>query len=172
MSATLDGSTSLSTAFSQLLDQAEALNPLLLLSEIASGAFSAAPLGSEDVDGVSVPGYLVSVDLLKAYEAMTGPATPSLLSAIQAQLTALGLGSHAGLRSSKVLIRVWVGSNGLVTQLAASLPGSGMLTTVIALSSVGTVVHVTPPPAAQVVAFASLTPAERNNHGGADLDGS
>lgn len=172
MSATLDGSTSLSTAFSQLLDQAEALNPLLLLSEIASGAFSAAPLGYEDVDGVSVPGYLVSVDLLKAYEAMTGPATPSLLSAIQAQLTALGLGSHAGLRSSKVLIRVWVGSNGLVTQLAASLPGSGMLTTVIALSSVGTVVHVTPPPAAQVVAFASLTPAERNNHGGADLDGS
>jgi hypothetical protein len=171
MSASLNGSESLATNFPQFVIQVEGFNPLLYLDEIAWGALSAAPLGSELINGTTAHGYLVTVSLTDALAKPRGPSAGSMSVAIRSEISSLGAGA-GGKTSQTVLVRVWIDTSGRVVTIQASPPGAGVGTTTLTLSRFGAPVRVVPPRASQVVDIASLTPSgERENNGGGDSDG-
>jgi hypothetical protein len=160
----------IATNFPQFILQVEALNPALLVAEVAWGGVSAAPVASQKVGSNLVHGYAVSVDLARAATRTSGPAASALSRAIQFEQTAQGSGP--GAETPRVEVVVWVDSHGRVVQILASPPGSGEGSTAFTLSNFGTPVAVSPPQPSQVVDVATLTPGgERENNGGGDSDG-
>jgi hypothetical protein len=169
--ATLTGSDSVRTNFPQFVEQVEGVNPTLLLEEIAWGATAARALGPYTILGVPTHEFEVTVDLSRALSASSGPNGPALSLAIQEALTAQGSGASSA-TAPTVSILVWVDDAGRVAQVQASTPGAGAGTAEMTLSSYGTTLHLTAPPASQVVDLTALTPSgERENNGGGDSDG-
>jgi hypothetical protein len=184
VSATLTGSDAVSTNFPAFVLQVEAVDPRLLLSELAGGAVAAVPAGAEALGGVPARRYLVTVDLARALSALSGPDAAALGQAIQSELAAPGGGatsyssgragaprgsSAAG--AGQTSIAVWVGG-GRVLQMRSAPPGSGAGTATMTLCCFGEPVTVSAPPSARVVDIAALTPSgERENNGGGDSDG-
>jgi hypothetical protein len=171
MSATLDGSESLATNFPQFVIQVEGFNPLLYLDEVAWGAVSAAPLGSEVIKGVPARGYLVTVSLPAALGKSKGPSATSMSVAIRSELTSLGV-SRGRAADQTVRLRLWIDRSGRVVTIQASPPGTGVGTTTMVLAPSGSTVKVVPPGLSKVVDIASLTPlGEQENNGKGDADG-
>jgi hypothetical protein len=177
ISAGLTESPALTTNFPQFVVQAEGTNPAFLLTEVALGDVSAAPLGSATVNGEQAQGYLVGVDLVRAESqaaSASGPAGASgaaFVRAIGYELTAAGAtGATPGTQIENV--RVWIDGRGRVVQIQASPPASGVGVTTMTFSSFGTAVSVSIPPKLQIADVASLSPGgERENNGGGDSDG-
>lgn len=171
MSATLDGSESLATNFPQFVIQVEGFNPLLYLDEVAWGALSAAPLGSEVIKGLPAQGYLVTVSLPNALGKSKGPSSTSMSVAIRSELTSLG-GSRGRGADQTVRLRLWIDRSDRVVTIQASPPGTGVGTTTMVLAPSGSSVKVVPPGLSKVVDIASLTPlGEQENNGKGDADG-
>jgi hypothetical protein len=171
LSADLTGSESLNTNFPQFDVQVEGFNPLLYLDETAWGATGAVPLAPSAVGGARVRGYLVTVDLTKALSHVSGPSASSMALAIRSELSALA-SSGSGQNGEVVRVRMWIDGGGMVTMVRASPPGAGVGTTTITMPRFGVVVRAAPPPLADVVDIAALTPlGERENNGGGDSDG-
>lgn len=170
ISAGLTESPSLRTNFPQFVVQAEGVNPVFLLDQVAWGAVSAAPLGPRVVAGKPADGYLVEVDLSRAATGASGPAGAALSRAIGYELAALGTpGARA---AGQVEMRVWVDDHGRVARLQASPPGSGVGVTTMDMTAFGATVRVSAPPSSRVADIASLAPGgERENNGGGDSDG-
>jgi hypothetical protein len=177
VSATLAGSDSVDTNFPSFALQAEAVNPELLLSELADGSISAVPLGRRRLNAVgqesaewrSASAYEVTIDFARALSLSAGPSRAVLGQAIRSEL-ASSVGGSAG--SGRGSIRAWVDAHGRVVQLQSAPPGAGVGTATMTLCCFGEAVSVSPPPASQVVDIASLTPSgERENNGGGDSDG-
>jgi hypothetical protein len=170
LSVTPAASESVQRNFPQFLGQAEGVNPLLLLDEVAWGATTAVPMGRRVISGVPLHEYAVSVDLAQALSRTTGPGADTLGLAIQEQLTALGSGRSSG--EPKVPVSAWVDDAGQLVQVQAALPGTGEGTALMTVRSFGTAVPAQPPAASAVLDIRSLTPSgERENNGGGDSDG-
>lgn len=169
VSATLAGSESVSTNFPSFALQAEAINPQLLLTEIAGGAVaaSAAPGRGDHATGGGLGAgrramaYDVTVDLPSALAALSGPSAPVLGEAIRSELQ---VAEHATLTA-------WI-DRGRVVKLEALTPGAGAGMATMKICCFGEPVAVVPPAPARTVDIASLTPSgERENNGGGDSDG-
>jgi hypothetical protein len=159
-----------STNFSQFVLQVEDLNPAVVLGEVAGGAISAAPLGSQTIAGSRAQGYLVTVDLATAAARTSGPGAKALARTMQDELSASG--RTPGTAAPPAEVRVWISSTGQVVQVQASPAGSGVGTTLLKLSPYRPQIVLTAPSLAQVVDIASLTPlGERENNGRGDADG-
>lgn len=170
VSATLTGSDSVSTNFPSFALQVEAVNPQLLLAEIAGGAVAASPSTGASIGGEQARGYDVTVDLARSLGTYRGPTAPVLGAAIQSELAALASGGPA--QGQHTSIRAWVDSAGRVTRLQSSPPGAEIGTASMTICCFGVPVEVTHPPAGRVVDITSLTPSgERENNGGGDSDG-
>jgi hypothetical protein len=172
LSADLTGSESVNTNFPQFVVQAESVNPLLYLDELAWGAVRATPIGSTSASSGAARGYRVSVDLQKALGHSTGSSQSdaAMVVAIQSELTFLG--SNTASSSRQLDLRVWISSSGRLVKLEASPPGAGVGSVSISLSKFGTPVSVASPSLTRVVDIAALTPSgERESNGGGDSDG-
>jgi hypothetical protein len=170
MSATLAGSESVSTNFPSFVLQVEAVNPQLLLEQLAHGAVSAVPAGVQIVEGLPTKAYDVTVSLTDALSGVDGPAAPVLGQAIQSELAASSAGGDA--RGPQAFVRVWLDSEGHVVRLRANPPGAGVGTATMTMCCFGSVVQVSRPSPAQVIDITALTPSgERENNGGGDSDG-
>lgn len=171
MTAPVAGSESISTNFPNFIEQVEGVNPTLLLQELAWGATSAVPIAERPaIKGVRAQGYKVSVDLTRALAAAgrTNAAASGL--AIQQQLTALAAGSSAG--GGRLAMFAWVDPTGRIAQIRATVPGSGLGTSLLALGHFGLPVSVSRPAPARVIDINALTPSgERESSGGGDSDG-
>ena len=137
----------------QFLLRCEARDLGFLLAEVAWGARTAAPLGPRVVGHASATGYLVKVDLKRAAAAATGPRAAGFV------------------RTAKLLARpdqtvfVWVDRSGRIVALRASVPASGIGTTLMTITSFGTLaVHPVPPTRDQIVDLAALTAAGDHDH--------
>jgi hypothetical protein len=169
LSAPVGGAESVSVNFPQFVAQAEGINPVLLLSELAWGATRATPLGPgrQIVDHVPTQRFLVSIDLARALAGARGPAAQALGQAIQEQLI-------AARGPATVSVLTSIDHQGRVVQMQTDLPGTGEGTDLMALSYFGSgpAGPVRAPPSNQVVGIASITPSgERENNGGGDTDG-
>jgi hypothetical protein len=153
--------------FPSFVAQVEGVNPVLLLSELESGATASVHLGPgrQVVDHVPAERYRVTVDLNQALAKVGGPLADGLSQAIQEQLTVGG-----GSRRFDMI--VWLDRQQRVVQMRARLPGTGEGSELLAVSYFGSNVDVKAPPQRQVVDIAKLTPSgERENNGGGDSDG-
>jgi hypothetical protein len=130
----------------------EAMNPQLLLAEIATGAVAASSAGHRVVSHLPFSEYVVSVDLPRALAAAGAGA---LRTAIRQELTALRAqpGTHTG---STVQIMAGVDGTGRITHLQAAIPGSQLGTVQIALLRFGSNVPLSLPLPAQTVDIAAL----------------
>ena len=128
----------------------EAVNPQLLLEEIATGAATAARSGHRVVDHVPYTDYDVSVDVARALDARstTGP----LRTAMRQQLAAL---RAAGL-GSRIQVAASVDGAERLAQLQFSLPGAQLGTIQIELWKFGSPIPLSLPLASQTVDIASL----------------
>jgi hypothetical protein len=170
MSATLAGSESVSTNFPSFVLQVEAVNPQLLLEQLAHGTVSAVPAGAQIVQGLPAKAYDVTVSLTDALSGLTGPAAPVLGQAIQSELGASSAGGDA--RGPQTFIKAWVDGEGHVVQLRANPSGAGVGTATMTMCCFGSVVQVKKPSPAEVIDITALTPSgERENNGGGDSDG-
>lgn len=131
----------------QFLLRCEARDLGFLLAEVAWGARTAAPLGPRVVGHAPATGYLVKVDLERAAAAATGPR-------------ATGFVRIARLLASEQTIWVWVDRSGRVVALRASVPASGIGTTLMTMTSFGRLaVQAVAPSRDQLVDLAALTAA-------------
>ena len=136
----------------QFLLRCEARDLGFLLSQVAWGARTAAPLGPRVVGHAPANGYLVKVDLERAAAAATGPR-------------ATGFVRTARLLAPDQTIWVWVDRSGRIVALRASVPGSGIDSTLMTVTSFGTLaVHPVAPPRDQIVDLAALTAAGDHDH--------
>jgi hypothetical protein len=133
--------------------QAMALNPLLLLDEIAAGGSAAVKTGSEVVEHVPFVDYRVTFDLRRALARVRGPFARAERVAIKQELAALGPGR------SDVRFTVRVDSAGFVRDLHATVPASKLGTLAFDLHGYGTTFEPSYPKAAQIVSLASLAHA-------------
>jgi hypothetical protein len=181
VSATLVGSDSVDTNFPAFALQAEAVNPELMLSELAVGSIAAIALGQrllletgheggqEGPQERFASAYEVTVDFARALGHLAGPSRAVLGQAIRTELAAGGGGSAGSARGT---ITVWLDAHGKVVQLHSTPPGAGVGTATMTLCCFGEAVQVAPPPTSQIVDISSLTPSgERENNGGGDSDG-
>ncbi len=142
------------TTFPQFVLQMEGKDPAFLLAEMSWGTQSVAPLGRHTVGGSSAEGYLAMVDLAVAAASASGPAAAAYAAAIGDEEQALGATAEAA--APQLPIRVWVDAAGLVVQLQASPPGSGVGTTTMTFTSFGAHVDPARPPKNQTVDLASM----------------
>lgn len=133
---------------------AEAMNPQLLLEEIATGAVAATSAGHRVVDHVPYAEYVVSVDVARALTAAS--KTGALRVAMQQQLSAL----RAVGGGSRLRIVAGVDGAGRLAQLRCSLPGSKLGTLQIALWKFGRAIPLSLPLASETADIASV-PAVR-----------
>jgi hypothetical protein len=160
--ATLDRIESNSTNFPQFVLQEEGLSPLLELRQLFWGAVSAKVIAPRQLDGVSVPGFQVGVDLRKAAVIATR-SNPALALAIRTELVGLGT-AHSASGSSVIAERIWL-RDGKVAVIQLSPPGAGIGVTTTTLTRYGTRVSVGIPDLATVVDIAALTPAGEQESG-------
>jgi hypothetical protein len=164
--ATLGGSDAVETNFPSFALQAEAIDPQLLLAELAGGALAAAPTPGALVEGAPARGYLVTVDLARALTSLHGPGAAALARAVQSEL------ASPGARGGRTTIAVWLDARERVVRLRSAPPGAGVGTATMTLCCFGLPAPASAPPAARVVDLAALTPSgERENNGGGDSDG-
>jgi hypothetical protein len=146
-------------ALSEFLLRLKARDIGFLLSQLAWGAKTAAPLGHRGIAGKPATGYLVHVDLDRAAAAAAGPSAKGFV-----RLAALAKHAHGGGHASDQTIWVWLDGSNRVVALRASTPGSGIGTTLMNVTSFGRLaVTPTTPPADAVVDVATLTPAGDND---------
>lgn len=165
VSATLAGSESVSTNFPSFALQAEAVNPQLLLTEIAGGAVLASATQNRGAraarGGGRAQAFDVTVDLPHALAALSGPSAPVLGEAIRSELQV----------AERTALTAWV-EGGQIVKLEAFTPGSGAGTATMKICCFGQPVAVVAPASAKTIDIASLTPSgERENNGGGDSDG-
>lgn len=130
----------------------EAMNPQLLLEEIATGAVAASSSGHPTIDHVPFTEYSVSVDLARAAAA---GRTGALRTAIRQELAALRASRGTG-ANSLVRIVARVDGTGRLAQLQASIPGSKLGSVQIQLWKFGSTIPLSLPLPSQTVDIASL----------------
>jgi len=150
-SAALAGSGLVDAISPRFVEQAEGLNPELLLDEIVWGGESAKHLGEPVVDHVPESEYRVSVDLKRAMAAASGPSAGAMRAAIAEELTAV--------LSGRLGITVWVDGAGRVARFQAQLPGSGLGTVSMYLTEYGVKLATSLPPPSQVLGITAQTPS-------------
>ena len=133
--------------------QAMALNPVLLLDEIAAGGTAAARTGSEVVNHVPFIDYRVTIDLRRALDRVHGPFARAERLAIRQELAAL-IPGH-----SVVQVAVRNDGAGFVRELHATFPGSKLGKLALDLHGYGATFKPSYPTAAQVVSLTSLAGA-------------
>jgi hypothetical protein len=170
VSATLSGSDTIATNFPSFVLQVEGVDPQLLLAELAGGTVAATPIGGSVVGGEPARGYVATVDLARALDALSGPGAEVLGRAIQTELANPGVGASAHAGQSTIVVSVdWQGH---VVQMRSAPPGAGVGTATMSLCCFGEPVRVSAPANARVVDLAALAPSgERENNGGGDSDG-
>ena len=128
--------------FSQLTQQAQQMQPTQYLQMLsASGDITL--VGTAKVDGVQTQHFAGTVDPAKALAALSPQA--------RAAWAKLGAGSEH--------LDVWVDSAGRPRRVTVSVTTASLATTTdLHLSSYGTKVSVTPPPASQTADLAKLLP--------------
>jgi hypothetical protein len=131
--------------------QVQALSPQLLLDELSWGAVSATQIATPVVNHLPLAEYRVRVNLKQALSKATGVTRAALTD----ELAANG--------STTVSILVWVDGPGYVAELQASVPGSGLGTVTMALSSFGLKFRASLPTDAMLLHIDARTPS------GADL---
>ena len=142
--------TKLATAPAPLALVAQAMNPQLLLEEIASGAVAALSSGHPVVAHVPYTEYVVSVDVARALGATSN--TDALRLAMQQQVAALrAVGAGARVR---VVARV--DGAGRLAQLQCSFAGSKLGAVRIELWKFGSVIPLSLPLAAETMDIAPL----------------
>ena len=147
--------------FAQFLLRCEARDLGFLLSQVAWGARTAAPLGPRVVGHAPANGYLVKVDLERAAAAATGPRAVGFVRTARL-LERIGGGSG---RVSDQTIWVWIDRSGRIVALRASVPASGIGTTLMTITSFGTLaVQPVPPTRDQIVDLAALTALGDHDH--------
>jgi hypothetical protein len=107
-----------------LVGRVEALDPELLVREIASGAVSVASRGTEVIDHLPLAKYAVSIDLARARAHARG----ALRLAIGDQQTALG-------RGRPLAATVWIDGNGRIARITAVPPGAALGSATFAISN-------------------------------------
>jgi len=152
LSVPLASPASASGRAARFVGQATALDPQLLVGEIAWGAVSARSLGTSVVVHVPLDKYEVTVDLGRALTGARGPLARAARIAITQQLASLG--GHG-----KVDLTVLVDADGRIAQLEGSVPGLG-LGTISTTMSYGIKLTPSLPPSAQVVSLASVVDSQ------------
>jgi len=130
----------------QLIFQAEALDPGIILAELVAGATSAAPAGTASVNGVAITRYIVIVDLSRSASA-TG-AAPTAYGEVMAT-EAKSLTDAGGQPSLSVVVEL--DGHGSLAGLVLQPPGAEVGTLTLRFRDAGTSVTVTEPPADQTV---------------------
>lgn len=143
------------TSFDQFALQIEGKNPDFLLTQVAWGAVTAAPLGATDIGGSTASGFLVRVDLATAASSASGPGSRAFASALTDEEHALG---GTGATPPELTVSTWVDPEGRVVRLQASPPGSGIGTTIMTMTAFGARVEAGRPPKGETVDLASLAP--------------
>jgi hypothetical protein len=151
----------------QFVDQAEAVNPGLVLAEVALGAVTATAL-SDGAPARTATAYVVTVDLRRALSGAPGAVTPAFARAVGDQIGSVARGPG---ETARVRIRLWVGATGRVARLQFSPPGSGVgrIEVTFTRSASARSLAVSPPPAAQTVDIASITPGGEQESGLGDV---
>ena len=151
VSTALTGAGSVDALVPRFVLQVEALSPQLLLDELAGGAETATHVGELVVDHVPLSEYRVSLNLTKASSTVSG----SIRTAIEDERTANG--------SATVPVTVWVDGPGHIVKLQGAVPGSGLGTVSMALSSFGLKIPANLPTSSMLLQITARTPS------GADL---
>lgn len=150
----------------QFVDQAEAVNPALVLAELARGARTAKPTAHST--GSSSPEYAVAVDLRRAASTTAGPATAAFVRAVGDQISAVARGTGG---AAVMELKVQLGGGGRVTRVEFSPPGSGIGRVALAFSdAVPTrALQVARPPASETVDIAAITAGGEQESGLGDV---
>ena len=127
-----------------------AVNPVLLLDEIATGATAATKTGTEVVLHVPFTNYRVTVNLRQALARVSGPYARAERIAIRQQLKALRRGR------SSVHFNVRTDGAGFVRHLETTVPGSKLGRITLTLSGYGSTVGIKQPQDQEVIAITSL----------------
>ena len=155
----LESSDLLETNLPDFVAQAESINPLLALQQLAWGSVKAKQSG---VSATGTQTFTVTVDLAQASSRAAGPAAKALRTALEAQ----------GKLRKKIPVAVTLDKSGRIARLRFTPPGAGVGTVTLSLSRFGSPVNVQLPPKSQVTnLFAVIPHAERENAGGGDSDG-
>ena len=126
-------------ATNRFIAQAMAVNPVLLLDEIATGATAATKTGTEVVLHVPLTNYRVTVNLRRALARVSGPYARAERIAIKQQLKALRHGR------SSVHFNVRTDGAGFVRHLETTVPGSKLGRINLTLSGYGSTVNIKQP---------------------------
>ncbi|HEY2373575.1 MAG TPA: hypothetical protein VGH82_13715 [Gaiellaceae bacterium] len=113
-----------------LVGRVEALDPELLVNEIASGAVSAVSRGTEVIDHLPLSKYDVTINLARARAHASG----ALRLAIADEQAAVGHGRS-------LAVTVWIDGTGRIARIQAAPPGAGVGSATFAISNYR-VVHV------------------------------
>ena len=148
------------------VDQVEVVNVGLILDEIRWGAITARPLGTAQIGGGEAQGYTVVVNLRRAQGSASGPVGRALARVVDYQVQALASKSSS---SATVRVKVWVASNGRMSEVEWSPPGGGVGTTSITVSGVSTRLRISAPAPSQTVDVATLSPAGEKEGGLGDV---
>jgi hypothetical protein len=132
----------------------EALDPELLLTEIADGAVRASSVGERVIAHVPYTEYHVSVDLARVRATTCASVSTAICAAVTDEIAAVD--HRSDLDAVTVEIVVWVDGQGRVIQLRASLPGSGWGSELVSLSNFGVTIPRSLPLASEVVDLTSL----------------
>jgi hypothetical protein len=141
--------------FTRFALQVESLNAELLLDEISWGATAATSLGHRVTNHIPYSEYRVSISLSRALAGAEHRRDGAISLAIKDEMGALASGG-ATRRHASVLVNAWVDGPGRIAQLGAAIPGSGLGTVSIVLSSFGTAIATSLPPGSQTVAIGSI----------------
>jgi hypothetical protein len=155
VSTKLAGAQAPGTAPPSLALVAEALNPQLLLAEIATGAVAASSAGHRVVAHVPYTEYVVSVDLARALAAQR--TSGALRIAMTEQLAALRAAGGPGAKSHLRVVARIDGAERLA-QLQFSLPGSKLGTVETELWKFGSPVPLSLPLTSETSDVASFRP--------------
>ena len=166
VSAGLNESPGTGSGLPLFVDQVEVVNAGLILDEIRWGATAARPLGTGQIGGVDAQGYTVSVNLRQAQSSARGPEGRALARVVDYQVQALASKNSS---SATVRVKVWVASNGRVTEVEWSPPGGGVGTTSITMSGHPGRLRISAPPPSQTVDVATLSPAGEKEGGLGDV---
>ena len=147
VSAALSGRGSVDAILPRFVLQVEALDPQLLLDEIAWGAEAATHLGEPVVDHVPLSEYRVTVNLTKA----SATATGALRTAIEDERAANG--------AATVPITVRVDGSGHIVELQAAIPGSGLGTASMDLWNFGARIPASLPTGSMLLDVTAQTPS-------------
>jgi hypothetical protein len=143
----------------RFVEQVEGLNPRLVLDEISWGATAATFIGHRVTDHVPYSDYSVSISLRRALAGADSHGDGAMSLAIKDELSALAGGARG---PASVPVEAWVDGPGRIAELRAAIPGSGLGTVTIVLSSFGTPIPSNLPLRSQTLAISSIAPSSRS----------